>query len=70
MAGKNPPFDEESGRLELCRRLNQVLGGILPEDRVNHWPSFPIAELGDPAKLESFLAVLKWAIGEVKDRPV
>jgi hypothetical protein len=56
---KNPPFDTETGRLDLCRRLNAVLDVPIPEDRINLWPRFPLAELGKPEKLERFLGVLE-----------
>jgi hypothetical protein len=70
MMAKNPPFDEKPSRIELLHRVNGILAVPIAEDRVDYWPRFPLAELADPGNLERFLAVLDWAIREVRSRPV
>jgi hypothetical protein len=61
-----PPFDDETRRLELLRRLNEIPGVALPEDSITRRPGIPLSALQDEPVLEQFLTVLEWVVGEIK----
>lgn len=63
---KTEPFNRESKRLELLRRLNEVPGIDLPTSRINKRPSFLLSMLKDEAALRQFLEVLNWFVQEVE----
>lgn len=63
---KTEPFNRESERLELLRRLNEIPGVDLSTDRINKRPSFPLSALKDETALKQFLEVLDWFVQEVK----
>ena len=61
-----PPFDDESKRSELLRRLNEVPGIVIPEKAVEKYPSVPLSSLNNEIALKQFLEVLDWFVQEVK----
>ena len=61
-----PPFDDETKRLELLRRLNEIPGIALPEDSITRRPGIPLSTLQDEPILEQFLTVLEWVVREIK----
>lgn len=61
-----PPFDQDSKRLELLRRLNEIPGIDLPDDAIARRPSIPLSILAKPQVLEKFLETLDWFTEEVK----
>ena len=61
-----PPFDDESLRLELLRRLNEVPDVSITADKVTKRPWFYLSLLKDDAALERFLGVLDWIVEEIK----
>jgi hypothetical protein len=61
-----PPFDDETRRLELLRRLNGIPGVALPEDSITRRPGIPLSTLQDEAVLAQFLTVLEWVVREIK----
>jgi hypothetical protein len=63
---RKTPFDDESKRLELLNRLNQILERKIPDDAINLAPSSPLSELRDRAKLARFFDLLDWVIQEIK----
>ena len=63
---KRPPFDSQEKRLELLRRLNEVLGMAIPEDGIERRPSVPLRVLTAGGRVEGFLGVLDWVVGEVR----
>ncbi len=62
----HPPFDDESKRLDLLRRLNQIPGASIQEDAISRRPSIPLSVLGDENCLKQFLAALDWAVQEIE----
>lgn len=62
-----PPFNSLEKRRELLDRLNAVPGIAIPEDSLGGRPSFPLKALVSVEARKSFLAVLDWVIGEVKE---
>ncbi len=60
-----PPFDDESKRLELLRRVNELPGVSLGPDAITRMPSIPLGTLRTPDALASFLGTLDWFIEEV-----
>jgi hypothetical protein len=67
MMSKNPPFDRESMRLELRRRLNEIPGVSIPENGINRRPSIRLSILTNEDILNQFLSVLDWVVGQVKE---
>lgn len=61
-----PPFDDEALRVDLLRRVNDILDVNLPPDGINRLPAFPIAVLKTGTRLEQFLGVLDWIVEQVK----
>ena len=61
-----PPFDDETKRLDLLRRMNAIPGIDISEDEVSRRPSIPLAVFQDQAVLTQFLQTLEWFTQEVK----
>ena len=61
-----PPFDQESKRLDLQAKLNEIPSIDLPNDAINRRPSFPLAALKDETALNQFFTVLKWIVEEIE----
>jgi len=58
-----PPFENEELRLELLRRLNEILGVALAPDAITKRPSIQLALLAaDEAALTHFKEVLGWLL--------
>ena len=64
--GQRPPFNDESKRLDLLERLNQIAGVRLPPDAISRYPSIRLGTLNDPAALEQFLGTLDWVVQEIR----
>jgi hypothetical protein len=63
---EKPPFDDESLRLELLRRVNELPGVSIPEDKATRRPWFYLSLLTDGAALEQFLGILDWVVEEIR----
>ena len=63
---KTEPFNRESERLELLRRLNEIPSVDLSADRINKRPSFPLSVLSNEAALNQFLETLDWFVQKVE----
>ena len=63
---KLPPFDDDSKRLELLHRLNEIPGVKLPDDAIGRYPNISLKMLKDETALKIFLEVLDWFVQEVK----
>ena len=63
---KRPPFDDDSKRLELLHRLNEIPGVKLPDDAIGRYPNISLSMLKDETALKIFLEVLDWFVQEVK----
>jgi hypothetical protein len=61
-----PPFTDESKRLELLRRLNEVPGIAIPEDALNRYPNFRLSTLKEEGALRQFLGTLDWFVQEIR----
>lgn len=55
-----PPFDQESLRLELLAQFNTIPAVSIPASRVNGRPNFPMEALADPEHMKRFLEILDW----------
>lgn len=64
MRGK-PVFDNDKKRRELIRRLNQVPGISVDEEKLNQRPSIPLSQFTDPNVLNQFFQVLLWFKEEI-----
>lgn len=60
------PFADETRRRELLRRLNQIPGVAIPDDRIARRPSFSLATLQNDTALQQFLATFDWVIQEIQ----
>lgn len=60
------PFDDEAKRLELLRRLNELEGIEIPEDKTTKRPSIPFATLRKDDTLKRFLETFDWYVQEIK----
>jgi hypothetical protein len=58
-------FKRKERRLELLRRLNQIPGANLPENKVDSRPSIKIERLIDQTQLNRFLDVWDWYLSEI-----
>lgn len=61
-----PPFDDETKRLELLDRLNQVRGVDIPLDAINRRPSIRLDSLAESDVMKPFLGVLDWVLKEIR----
>ncbi len=66
MMQTRPPFDDESRRMELLRRLNEIPGVDIPPDAISRYPSVPLSALEDQVTLSEFLEVLDWVVSEIR----
>jgi len=63
---EQPPFADDALRRELLRRLNQIPGVAIPDDRIARRPSFSLAALQNDVALQQFLATFDWVIQEIQ----
>lgn len=64
-AGK-PPFNSESKRLQMLRKLNEVPGVSLPEESITKRPGIRLDVFKNAEALKKFKAIIQWYIEEVK----
>lgn len=60
------PFDNESKRLELLRRLNEIPGIAISPEAISKRPNIPLTIFKNEDVLKKFLETLDWAIQEIK----
>jgi len=63
---KSPPFDDETTRLELLRRLNEIPAVALSQTVITKFPSIPLSALKDETALKQFLEVFDWVVQEIQ----
>lgn len=61
-----PPFDDETKRLEVLRRLKEMSGIAIPADAITRFPSITLSALKDEVILQQFLETLDWVVQEIK----
>jgi hypothetical protein len=61
------PFDEESKRRDLQRRLNGIDGVQIPDAKLDKWPSIKISVLAEPEVQAEFFRVMEWTFDEAKE---
>jgi hypothetical protein len=61
-----PPFDDESKRLELLKRINETPEVNIPPDGITRRPSIRLDVLAKPEAMERFLGALDWALEEIR----
>jgi hypothetical protein len=64
--GKHPSFKSEEKRRELQRRLNEITGVSIADERIDKFPSIALSALSNPDLLRRFLGVMEWALAEVR----
>lgn len=60
------PFESEEKRRELLERLNKIDGISLPPDSITLRPAIPMVALSGGARVDSFLRVMDWLVGELR----
>jgi len=65
-----PPFNDDSKRLQLLRRFNEIAGVNLPDDAIDRYPSIPLSALKDKLALKKFLDILDWFVHEIKTEAI
>ena len=63
---KRPAFEDESKRLELCDRLNEIDGVAIPVDALTRRPSILLETLASTENQAKFLKVLDWIAAEIR----
>jgi hypothetical protein len=53
-----PPFDRLEARREIQRRLNEIPQVSVPDDRLDKYPSVPLAALADDPSFGQFTNVI------------
>lgn len=66
LAGREP-FSDVNLRLELRRRLNDIVGISIPEDRVGSQPHFSLMALPDDQAVDQLLATFDWVLQTIRD---
>jgi hypothetical protein len=69
-SGKHPSFEPADKRTELQRRLNEIPGISIPDERIDKYPSIALAALPDPDRRSQFLRVMEWAISQMKETSI
>jgi hypothetical protein len=65
---KSAAFADVGDRREILRRLNELNGVEIPEDRIDLYPSIPMEVLGTESDTSKFLSVFEWMISELRRR--
>ncbi len=60
------PFDDETKRLELLHRLNNIPGIALPPSSINGYPYIRLSTLKEDMILKQLLEICDWVIQEIK----
>lgn len=60
------PFDDESLRLKLWRRMNGIPGASLSADKITKRPTIHLRLLKDDAAMEQFLEALDWIVEAIR----
>jgi hypothetical protein len=63
------PFDREAKRRELQRCLSTISGVSIPDERLDRYPSFDLAQLADADGRRAFLEAIDWAPSEASAAP-
>jgi len=63
---EKPPFDEESPRLELRTKLNEIPEASIPKHAIDKRPWFYLSVLKEEEMLRKFFAAIDWIIEETK----
>lgn len=61
-----PPMDQEGRKIELLRRINEIEGVNIPDDKINKRPSFDLSLLKREADLEKFISAFSWFYDQFK----
>jgi hypothetical protein len=61
------PFDEESKRRDLQRRLSGINGVQIPDAKLDRWPKFKVSVLAEREALSEFIRIMDWAFDEAEE---
>lgn len=65
-SGKHPAFEPVERRRELQRRLSELPGISIADDKIDKWAYFSLLALADPDVRTRFLGVMDWAIEQAR----
>lgn len=63
---ERPPFDRPEMHLELLRRINDIAGVTISEEKATKFPSFLLSDVRDEANTQVLLNALDWAVAEIQ----
>jgi len=63
---RSAAFKEETKRVELLTRLNQIDGMNFAADVITLRPNIVMGPLSEGTRLKDFLAVMDWVVHELK----
>jgi hypothetical protein len=61
-----PPFTDEHKRLELLRRLTDILDVTISDKAIDKYPNVPLTTIGNADPRARFLGVLDWIVQEIR----
>lgn len=61
------PFNDETLRRALMRRLNAISGVNIPEAKIDKYPSIELHTLAPPEATYQFLEVLDWVVRQIRE---
>ena len=61
-----PPMDQKDRKIELLRRVNEIEGVNIQEDKIDKRPSFDLSLLEKDAELEKFISAFSWFYNQFK----
>jgi hypothetical protein len=61
------PFDDETKRLELLHRLNEIEGVDIPPDRITKRPNIKLSVFAEEDSMERLLTIYDWVVEEIKN---
>src|SRR5262249_11241435 len=61
-----PPFNARAKQLELLKKLNEIPGVAITEDRITGRPSILLSLLVNQPALDRFLSVMSWVVAQIR----
>lgn len=63
---RTPPFDRPEARRQIQRRLNEIPGARIDDDKLEKYPSVPVPLLVEPSAFERFASAIAWLLHEAR----
>jgi len=66
---ESAPFDDAGMRQALWKKLNEIPGVKVPQERMTGYPRILLQTLREDASLKAFLSVMTWVVQELRTSP-